>query len=440
MKTFERIGWILAAAIVIIQGPLYAQAASNENTAISATAVRSETLAGSTSPNAAKRTLPEDHWLRGTTSDKRAEEEMLPALIASDAPRKKIAEYGPAYLEQIGDTRVIHLRGSYYDMGYQHGKLLKDEIQIGSRLIRTIGMLAWNKSFKQSSREAWQRTSPFIPQKYKDEIKGMSDATGLPLDIVEDFTIFPELFHCSGFAVWGKATADGALLHGRVLDYMREVGLDRWALIIVQEPDNANAFVNVGYSGMIGSVTGMNDKHVAIGEMGGRGGEKWDGMPMTLLVRECLETCGTLEEVRQLMTGSPRTCQYYYVVSDSKADNGRGSAYGVSANPEEAQFIGPNQYNELLPRPVEDAVLLSAGGRYDCLVNRVEKMYGKIDTQTGLDIMARGVAMSSNMHDALFKPATLEMWVCNSTIEDPACNRPYVHYDLGALINERPKD
>lgn len=440
MKTLERMAGLLAMALLIAQGPVYAQAAANKDIEVSASAVRSEALLDNTGPKAAKRTLPEGHWLEGTTADKRAEADMVPARIAPGAPRKKIAEYGPAYLEQIGETRVIHLRGSYYDMGYQHGMMLKEEIALGAKLIRTVGMLAWNKSFKKSSREAWQRTSPFIPQKYKDEIKGMADATGLPIDIVEDFTIFPELFHCSGFAVWGKATKDGALLHGRVLDYMREVGLDKWALVIIQEPNDANAFVNVGYSGMIGSVTGMNDKHVAIGEMGGGGGEQWDGMPMTLLVRECLETCGTLEEVRRLMAATPRTCEYYYVISDSKAENGRGSAYGVGSTPGEIQFIAPNQYHELLPRPVEDAVLLSAGSRYQCLANRVEKIYGEINIQIALDIMARGVSMSSNMHNALFKPETLDMWVCNSTIEQPGCNRPYIHYNINALLNEKPKD
>ena len=56
----------------------------------------------------------------------------------------------------------------------------------------------------------------------------------------------------------------------------------------------------------------------------------------------------------------------------------------------------------------------------------------------GLDLMARGVSMKSNMHNALFKPATLEMWVANSTVEQPACNLPYSYYDLKALVADKP--
>lgn len=380
------------------------------------------------------RALPPDHWLVGTSDAS----DMLPAVIAPDAPRKLLAEHGPAYLEQIGATRVLHLKGSYHDMGVQHGTLMKDEIIAGAKMIAAIGKIEWKENYNLSIRDAWNRTSPFIPEGIKEEIKGMAEATGMTEEEVQDFTIFPELFHCSGFAMWGKTTADGSLLHGRVLDYMRDAGLDKYAVVIVQEPEGANAFVNVGYSGTIGSVTGMNAKHVAIGEMGGGGEGQWDGMPMTILLRHCLEKADTLDDVRRIMSETPRTCEYYYCVSDSKANDGKGGAFGVAAVPENIAFIGPNEAHPRLPRPVEDAVLISGSGRYDCLVDRVQKMYGKFTPQLALDLMARGVAMKSNMHDALFKPATLELWVANSTVEQPACNLPYTHYDLNKLMNEKP--
>ncbi len=426
MRKSPWVRWNVLLLCLAIAGISAAQTQGSETAAKSEAALEvSDTPAG---------TLPDNHWLKGTSDVA----DMLPAVVAPDAPRELLKESGPAYLEKVGALRVLHLKGTHFDMGVQHGTLMKDEIILGSKLIETIGAVAWEKDFKASCREAWNRTSPFIPQKFKDEIAGMAQATGLPIETVQNFTIFPELFHCSGFAVWGKATADGALLHGRVLDYMREVGFDRWALIIIEEPEGANAFVNVAYSGIIGSVTGMNLKHIGIGEMGGGGAEKWDGMPMSLLVRECLESGNTLDDVKRIMSDTPRTCEYYYVVSDSKAEDGRGSAVGVASWPDKIQFIGPNQFHELLPRPKEDAVMLSAGNRYQCLADRVEKMYGKITPQIALDIMSRGVAMESNTHDALFKPATLELWAVYSTPSVPACNMPYTHFDVNVLMKEKP--
>ncbi len=401
---------------------------------ISATAQADDAKLAAAPQEAAPPALPADHWLAGTSDVP----DMVPATIAPDAPRVLLREHGPAYLEQIGTERVLHLEGSHYDMGFQHGALMKDEIVQAAARIMAIGNISWKGNFAESLDEAWNRTSAHLPEKYKEELRGMADATGLPLADVQRFTIFPELFHCSGFALWGKATADGELLHGRVLDYMRSAGLDKWALVIIQKPQGANAFVNVAYSGLVGSVTGMNDQQIGVGEMGGGGAGKWDGMPMTFLVRECLESGNTLDDVVRIMRDTPRTCEYYYVISDAKAENGRGMAYGVAAFPEQIKFIGPNEFDERLPHPYEDAVLLSAGGRYECLAARAGKMYGKFTPQTALDLMARGVSMTSNMHNALYKPKTMEIWVANSTVRHPACNLPYRHYDIRALMASKP--
>lgn len=383
---------------------------------------------------AGAQSLPEGHWLAGTSNVP----DMVAASIAPETTRVLMAECGPAYLEQVGKVRVLHLKGSYRDMGLQHGTLMKQEVEAMGRLMVQVGTEEWNKNFAESMASAWNRTSPFIPEKYKEELQGLAEASGTPLDLVQGLSIFPELFHCSGFALFGKATADGSLLHGRVLDYMRDAGLDKYALIIIQEPEGANAFFNISYSGFIGSVTAMNAQHLAMGEMGGAGGESWDGMPMSLLLRECMETANTLEDMRRIITDSKRTCQYFYVISDAKADNGRGSAYGVGTSPLSAMFLNPGEKMVLLPAGIEDTILMSAGDRYNCLVDRVTKTYGKITPQVGLDIMARGVAMESNTHDALFKPATLECWVTYAEKGTPACNLPYTYLNLAELMKSKP--
>ena len=40
---------------------------------------------------------------------------------------------------------------------------------------------------------------------------------------------------------------------------------------MIVEPEGANAFMNIGYAGCIGSITGMNEQQITIGEMGGAG-------------------------------------------------------------------------------------------------------------------------------------------------------------------------
>ena len=98
--------------------------------------------------------------------------------------------------------------------------------------------------------------------------------------------------------------------------------------LTVAEPRGKIPFVNITYAGFIGSVTGMNARHISVGEMGGRGLGHWDGVPMALLVRMVLEEAGTLDEAIAVFRDHPRTCEYYYVIADGKS----GRAVGMEAS------------------------------------------------------------------------------------------------------------
>lgn len=191
----------------------------------------------------------------------------------------------------------------------------------------------------------------------------------------------------------GKATEDGRLYHGRILDYLRGMGLEQNAVISVIRPDGHNAWVNIGYAGFIGSVTAMNEHGLAIGEMGGSSPGHWDGLPMAQLVREVMEQCETIDEAVALMRETPRTCEYYYVISDGKSNR----AVGIRATPDAFETVWPGEAHELLPHPVADAVLLSQGDRYDKLVRRVKNDYGSFDSEQAWQLMDRPVAMGSNI-------------------------------------------
>jgi hypothetical protein len=277
---------------------------------------------------------------------------------------------------------------------------------------------------------AQQRLNPFMDERYLREMDSLASAAGLPREEVRLANFFPELFHCSGFALFGKATVDGRLYHGRILDYLRGLGLEQSAVVMVLQPDRGNAWVNVGYAGFIGSVTAMNEKHVAMGEMGGRGQGHWDGKPMAELVREVMEQANTLDEAVDIMRKGPRTCEYYYVISDAKSNR----AVGIAATADKFETIWPGKSHPLLPHPVKDVVLMSAGDRYEELARRVQANYGKLDAAGARDLMTRPVCMTSNLHSALFEPETLDFWVANADSKSPAAHCRYTHYNLAELL------
>ncbi|MFH0963854.1 MAG: C45 family peptidase [Planctomycetota bacterium] len=332
--------------------------------------------------------------------------------------------------------RVLLLQGTPSAVGRAHGTLLADEV--GRTVESTLFVVGLYYSVERKSwflsdiRRVWKELSPHIDQAYVEELQALAEGAGLPGEEVLLASVFPEFFHCSGFALAGRATVDGKLYHGRILDYMTRIGLQRSAVVIVTRKDGAIPFANVSYAGFVGSVSGMNAQKIAIGEMGGGGQGKWAGVPMGFLVRSALERCTTLEEAKALFAESPRTCEYYYVFSDGKD----ASAVGVRAVPEEIEFVETGESHPLLPEAIEDCVVLSAGSRYRALVSRVRENYGRIDTEAALAIMKRPVAMESNLHSVLFVPQDLVFYVADAGARTPACDEPYARYDLAEMLKE----
>jgi hypothetical protein len=169
--------------------------------------------------------------------------------------------------------------------------------------------------------------------------------------------------------------------------------------------------------------------------MGGRGEGNWDGKPMAQLVREVMERASTIEEAVAIMRQGPRTCEYYYVISDAKSKR----AVGIAATPEKFETVWAGQSHPRLPHAIKDAVLMSADDRYEKLAERVKAKHGKIDADSARDLMCRPVAMTSNIHSVLFGPDTLDFWVANADSKNVASDCRYTRYNLAELLSAQPE-
>jgi len=354
--------------------------------------------------------------------------------------RKLIATEGKGYLETVGGYPVLHLKGTPEEMGFQHGRLLARQIarnadmlfagdgkavKFGPVTIPRAGIAhLLNASFKDR-----------VPERFVTEMRALARGAGQPFWKIHAANLIPEMFHCSGFALLKRATACGKLLHGRVLDYGVGRGLQKTAVLIIQEPDGRIPFANVSYAGFIGSVTGMNLRQISIGEMGGRGVGRWKGVPMSFLVRMVLEQAQTLDQAVAVFKENPRTCEYFYVIADARAD----STVGIKAVPDRVELVRPGQKHPLLPHPVPDTVLMSAGTRYDHLARQVARGHGRFTQASAIRLMDAPVAMKSNLHNALMVPADGVIWVANAgPAGQPAWKQTYHRFDIRRLIKTRP--
>ena len=135
------------------------------------------------------------------------------AVIAPTAPPKVLATCGRGMLLEVAGQRVLLLAGAPYEMGYQQGRLLPADVQ---KLVASVLALSWGADivagrgfFNGSLTQAFERTAKYIDARYLEEMRGLAEGAGVPLLHVQTANIFPELFHCSGFALFGKATVGG---------------------------------------------------------------------------------------------------------------------------------------------------------------------------------------------------------------------------------------
>lgn len=371
---------------------------------------------------------------------------ILVAGLSARGESKTVARCGAGFLEEIDGAKVLHVKGTPYEMGYQQGALLKDDIRELVRFLFDVKAkelkidvagLKLKPDPKAIIAAIATIQKPFVPERYFEEMQGVADGAGMSLQDIVTANFIPELFHCSGFAISGSATKDGELYHGRILDYGCDWRLQDHAVVTVAEPVGKIPFVNVTYAGFIGSVTGMNAKQISIGEMGGGGRGHWAGVPMALLVRMALEEAEDLDQAIAVFRDHPRTCEYYYVIADGET----GQGVGMEASWNTFGTVSMGGVHPKLPHAVKDAVLLSAGTRYEELVRRVKAGHGQFDAESARDLMSRPVAMQSNLHSVLFETRTTRLWVANaSTDGQPAASQPYHAFQLSDLLTHTPDE
>lgn len=382
-------------------------------------------------------------------------------------------------LEIIDSQSVLHLKGSAYELGYQHGRFLKNQIAANiKQFIDDYLMMNQDHPQIKSFLSILPNILMHIPYDYQQELKGLADGSNIPYEKILLLNLLPEMFHCTGLTVTGNATKQKELYHVRVLDYSIGKNLQNTAILMVVEPEGKIPFINVSYAGFIGCITGMNFQKIALGEIGGKGYGQWNGMPMAFLLRHILEQATRLEDVKAILTSNPRTCEYYYVFSDGKNNH----SIGVYATEQQVQYIEPGMsyalFDTALDSPYEKDKLVknhlemdvsdyqtilykddckeqmwglihhqpndclaiigfSQPSRYPVLINRLMQHYGQIDVTNLQEIIKTPVARPSNLHNAIFAPSTLEVWIAHAGPNgEPACDQKYHHFDMNNLIKK----
>jgi len=210
-------------------------------------------------------------------------------------------------LEIRNGIPILVLKGDNRRMGRQAGILLRDQLHV---LVRDfLNYIFRNPGRKKAALERAHSLEKHIPAQYLEELRGMSETSGVPYEellLANTFTEDYRLFLCSTLAARGRATAGGEVMMGRNLDFISAGVLHHYNMITVYHPTDGSAFAAMTFPGFIGAVTGMNARGLVTAMLiSFTAGFSNECAPSTIAFRMLLERRATVEEATEFLRGNP---------------------------------------------------------------------------------------------------------------------------------------
>jgi len=229
------------------------------------------------------------------------------------------------HLELVGGVKILFINGSYYEMGYQHGFLLKDEIHENVRAY--LHQYAEEKTSYETLLEMWNTTKQYIPSCYTTEMQGIADGANVSLEklAVSYMTIIHMDMQCFTYAAWSDATVDSRLYHVRSLDFPLIIKdpvtgkyIQETSILIVREPDDGLKSLIPSIAGWINFYQGINEKQVSIGvQVCWSSDQTLKGVPAQFKVQKILDSANDINDAIDILT-SNKTLGWNFIVSDAK--------------------------------------------------------------------------------------------------------------------------
>ena len=170
--------------------------------------------------------------------------------------------------------------------------------------------------------------------------------------------------------------------------------------------------------------------------MGDPKNETLRGKPMSFLLQEVLRKADSLSDVREIISSSPGTNSFGFLMSDGKA--------------KEAELYIRDRDRFLVFKPgelVEDKEDylpaidgVSYGGHYEEKMTRyLSEYHGSITPTLLMEKVIPELVMKSNFQNVVYDPVNLHFWVSNSSHKGSrASEEPYTFFDFQESLSQFP--
>jgi len=399
------------------------------------------------------------------------------------------------WLETRDGVKILHVSGSNYEMGYQHGSILKEEVQQDIR-----AFLSYTHDSKEHLLSVWNEMKDYVPQEYIDEMHGLADGAEISFDDLAAANIAiitGNIMACFGISAWGDATVDGKLYQTRSFDQPLDISdpvtgklVHDNSVLIVRNPENGYASISPSFAGSMHGGGGFNSQGIALGQQACWSKDySYHGAPGQIRVQEVLDHAATAQDAIDILT-SNKDVAWNFIVSDSKIPAGYAvevtGNYSYAAtfnNPTESLkpfwsisdvvrrtnfFIDPTlastqreKYNpsglvSFLKLVKRTDVFYAVWRSYKVCSEGIERNWGKMDLNSTMDTiracysgktdfllrlivkLAKGTSFNRAWNMWVAEPETGDFDVCFAKGSTIAFSNPVHYFNFYDLLNATP--
>ena len=245
---------------------------------------------------------------------------------------------------------------------------------------------------------------------HRAELEALAAATGInSYDIILGqcyLDLLPQI-GCSTITLPASASPDRVARFGRNLDFESRGLLNKNSTLFIYRPIGKYQFASVGWPGLIGVLSGMNETGLSLASMEvPRGPRAPDAMPYTLLYRTILEECRTTDEAIALLQMTPRQTANNLMLMDSAGHRAvveiRPESISVRRAEDSAALISTNHQRD------QDQDTTGLCWRYDSLHKAAARQFGQIDARAiegMLSHVVQGNDGDMTLQSMVFEPA-----------------------------------
>ncbi|MDD3273466.1 MAG: C45 family autoproteolytic acyltransferase/hydrolase, partial [Bacteroidales bacterium] len=220
------------------------------------------------------------------TADRSIPENTIPDVIPSPKDSLGTLIFGQSSLEKgAGGLWNLRLKGDPQERGLAFGQLCKSLMYKQEKaFVDQIKILVPNESYLSLLKYLTVIYNRNIQSNIEDEFRKEIYATSLgssdefnfigdKYDRQLNYHAAHDLGHamqeymlvgCTSFAAWGKMSEDSSLVVARNFDFWVGDAFAENKLVTIMEPDSGYKFVSIGWAGMSGVLSGMNEEGLTI--------------------------------------------------------------------------------------------------------------------------------------------------------------------------------